>query len=336
VAKRKPVVPLRIDKEPMRKDFEYFLASCHWLDVTDGGLENHLSGLTRRMRHLLLERAEAEADGKHSTSVAAAVTAPVAAVEEPAKRQAFPAPARRRWRVLGAVTALAIVAAVIVFAVARQGGSESGQTSDDANSSVAQPSEAQRVATPPDRADTIDLLAKFRIPEDVVSGEWTRTADGVHVAGPAPGRANFGDPPAGDYDVHLEFTPLIGDDGVMVVLSRFGNNFAFVMGAKMQPAYGFAFDKGKLKRAKFQQVTAPGPLQNDVRHVAVIEVRRHGATATVDGVPVAKMFTANFGELAIPKTYAIGRNSLGFVTLRSATVHAVRCTPVADGDSDGP
>src|SRR4051812_13912972 len=74
VAKHKPIVPLRIDAGPMRKDFEYFLASCHWLDATNGGLEGHLEGLTRTVRQLLLERAEVEAD----TRPAAAMTAPAA------------------------------------------------------------------------------------------------------------------------------------------------------------------------------------------------------------------------------------------------------------------
>src|SRR5687768_1782128 len=99
VAKRKPVVPLRIDKEPMRKDFEYFLASCHWLDVTDGGLESHLSGLTRRMRHLLLDRAQVEADAKPGAAESKALDAPaavLAAGEEPATRQAPPAASRRK------------------------------------------------------------------------------------------------------------------------------------------------------------------------------------------------------------------------------------------------
>src|SRR3982751_1160120 len=62
VAKKKPVVPLRIDAEPMRKDFEYFLASCHWVDATNGTLESHLDGLTKRVRRMLREKAEADAD----------------------------------------------------------------------------------------------------------------------------------------------------------------------------------------------------------------------------------------------------------------------------------
>jgi DNA-directed RNA polymerase subunit RPC12/RpoP len=64
VAKKVPIVPLRIDKGPMRKDFEYFLAACHWIDATSGALEDHLAGLTRHIRHLLLDRAEVEADQK--------------------------------------------------------------------------------------------------------------------------------------------------------------------------------------------------------------------------------------------------------------------------------
>jgi hypothetical protein len=164
----------------------------------------------------------------------------------------------------------------------------------------------------------------------VVSGQWTRTEDGVHVAGPAPGRANFGDPPAGDYDLHLEFTPLIGDDGVAIVLSRFGQNFVFSLGAKARHMQGFGLEKGKAARRQ-KVVGDLASLGNDVRHDVVVEVRRHGASATVNGRRVATMFTADFREFGTVKQWAVGRNSLGLVTYRSAIVHAVRVTPVPEG-----
>ena len=49
VAKKKPVVPLRIDAEPMRKDFEYFLASCHWVDATSGTVGKQLTSSPERL-----------------------------------------------------------------------------------------------------------------------------------------------------------------------------------------------------------------------------------------------------------------------------------------------
>lgn len=74
VAKRIPLVPLRLDKTPMSKALEYFLAACHWQDATDGPLEDHLAGLTSVIRARLLHRA-----AEQSPADAAAAAPPTSA-----------------------------------------------------------------------------------------------------------------------------------------------------------------------------------------------------------------------------------------------------------------
>lgn len=72
IAKRIPLVPLRLDATPMSKAFEYFLASCHWLDATHGALDEHLGSLTSTVRGMLLDRAAVAADAEATSPAGAA------------------------------------------------------------------------------------------------------------------------------------------------------------------------------------------------------------------------------------------------------------------------
>lgn len=318
VAKKKPVVPLRLDRTPMRKDYEYFLASCHWLDATDGALEDHLATLTGTVRHLLLDKAEAEVDAPPAAEAPAS--------PDDAGRMA---PPRKIGRGAAAVVALVLVGAVIGGAI---------YLKNQSASSGAGPSTQPTSSTPTTLSSdepAIDLLARFRIPDNVVSGDWKRTPDGIHVTGPAPGRANFGPPPAGDYDLRITFTTFVGDDGVGVVLSRYGNNFALAMGVKMPPGYGFGYEDGKLSKRSITRRRFSEKLENGVKHDVLIRVRNHGATAELDGKPLAEFVTRDFRGLSIPRPWAIGPNSLGFVTYRTVMIHSIECRPVPESGSDG-
>jgi len=231
--------------------------------------------------------------------------------------------------------ALLLVGAAVFFATRRRG------STAPSNASAALASQPAR-ATAPTTTTTrepgaIDLLARVRLPEDVVSGQWTRPPEGdLHVAGKAPGRLRLGAPPAGDYDLRVEFTPLVGSQGVGVVLSRYGQSFLFGVAPDSDRALAFGLEKGKVARRQ-QLTSAPGLLRNDVRHTYLIQVRRHGAIASVDGVTVARLVSVDFGELDVPRPLSVGRNALGLVTYRSLIVHSAVCTPVKDQpDQPGP
>jgi hypothetical protein len=329
VAKKKTIVPLRIDREPMRKDYEYFLASCHWLDATDGALEDHLAGLTRRVRQLLLERAEDDADHNSPPPAQVAAQATAAGPSQPMPTSALTPDVRQemaRRKKTGLIVAVVLVLAVIGIGIAIA----MSRRHDSGTNAIAPTTVPTTTTTHAHAAGAIDLLARLKLPDDIVSGQWTRQPDGsVHVAGPAPGRCNFGDPPAGDYDLRIEFTPLIGDDGVGIILSRFGQNFAFGMGQKVPPGYGFGYEKGKFARRSMINKNI-GPLANDTRHTAIIKVRRHEAIAFLDGQRVASIRTNDFSELSVPRPWSVGRNAIGISTFRSLIVHAVECTRVVE------
>jgi tetratricopeptide (TPR) repeat protein len=58
VARRRPIIPLRIEETPLNKSLEYFLGTCHWLDAWTPPLEQHLACLTETIEQLLADRAE--------------------------------------------------------------------------------------------------------------------------------------------------------------------------------------------------------------------------------------------------------------------------------------
>ena len=298
VAKRVPIVPVRIDDAPPRKDFEYFLASCHWLDVRDGGLESHLARLTKTIRPLLLERAE----GEPGPSVWAPAAVPAAPPSAPAAR-------RQSWRTVVALLGLLLlsVAVGVVAFVLRD-------AKDDANP-------VQSATTQPATSPAGDLLSRAKLPEDVVSGIWTRGPDGITASGPMPGRLRLGTPPPGDYDLRLEFTPLVGDQAVGVVLSRFGKSVGFATGGRI---YGF-ITHGKGSRENLLRKL--GTMPNGVRTSLLLKVRKNEIAAHVDGQYVGLLRT-DYKELEVPTAWKIGRNELGIVTYRDLVVHAVECVPV--------
>jgi hypothetical protein len=193
---------------------------------------------------------------------------------------------------------------------------------DDA---VAQPAAATQPSRVPS-ASTIDLLARVKLPDDIVSGEWTFVSGSLHVAGPAPGRLRLGAPPPGNYDVRISFTPRVGTQGFGVILSRFGQNFVFFMG---NPGGGHSFEH---KKEKGKRPPASGPLlANDVRHTALIKVRQHTALGVVDGKIAA--YCPNLENLDNVPASGIGKNSLGICTYRAADIHSIELTPVSDDDA---
>jgi hypothetical protein len=326
VAKKKPVVPLRIDAEPMRKDFEYFLASSQWLDATDGPLESHLAGLTSRVRHLLMDRAEAEADdaapakGKAVSAVMPAGAAPqVAEVPETTPR----APRRRPAAALALACLVGIVAVAIgAFYATRDSGDSSGAVPTAASSS--QPT----TSTPASASATIDLLGGVVLPRDAVSGTWKRTDAGLEGTGDSPLRLRFTNPPEGDYDVRVAFTPTFGLDGVGIILTRNGKSFAYFMGMYRGPA--FRFERvGNFSRLAGRSSRAS--LTTKERHTALVKVRKNSVTAFVDGEPAGELLTTyNDLDLALP--WRIGPNVLGITSYRNVVIHSAECIGVMSSD----
>jgi hypothetical protein len=312
VAKKKPVVPLRIDAEPMRKDFEYFLASCHWVDATSGTLESHLDGLTKRVRRLLLDTAGEDADAARS-GAAPPMVAP------PSMPQDTPAPARRgrRAKPLALAAAVALVlTALVVFYVKRN---SAGDPDASAAAAASQPATT--------RFDTIDLLGGVVLPRDVVSGTWNRTENGLEGSGDFPLRLRFTGPPDGDYDVRVDFTATFGLDGVNIVLTRDGRSFAYCMGVYKGPAFNFE-RRGPKSRMAGGKVAS---LTNSQRHSVLLKVRRNSVKAMFDGSGAGLLLTT-YNDLDLPPGWRIGPNVLGIVSHRNIVIHSAECVPITSPD----
>lgn len=315
VAKKKPVVPLRIDAEPMRKDFEYFLASCHWVDATSGTLESHLEGLTKRVRRLLLDTAEVDADAQASEAPKA--------VPPPQEIPAAAAAGRSRAKPLAVAAAVALVmVALCAFYLKRNSaGSQPGPADTSGTSPQASPT------TAPDSPQKIDLLAGVAIPRDVISGTWKKTDTGLEGSG-EPARLRFTTPPEGDYDVRVTFTPTFGLDTIAIVLTRGGKSVAYCMGMYRGPVFSFE-RHGKPSRSLAR--TNRASITNNERHTVVLKVRRSSIEATFDGDPAGQLLTS-YGDLELPPVARIGPNVLGIASQRHLIIHSAECVAVPPVD----
>jgi hypothetical protein len=298
----------------MRKDLEYFLASCQWLDATQGALEEHLAALTRIVRHRLLDRAEAESEAGAAGGDAAIGVAGL----PPAKENALvrPGRARRLAFALGILSLLLVLGAVVLYLpwrtpVSNNGGDERGAATTRATQTAAD--------------GKIDLLARVNMAEDVVNGSWNRRAEGL-FSGPAAGRIRLGNPPAGDYDFHVTFTPIAGDEVVGFILSRSGQGFAFIMGGRGGPSFTH---QRRERPLPLKPVDARAVMRNGVRHDVVIKVRKSSVLAVVDGIRVREVAT-DYSDLEVPVAWDIGPNMLGIATARNVVIHAAEVVPASD------
>jgi hypothetical protein len=332
VAKKKPVVPLRIDAESMRKDFEYFLASCHWVDATSGTLESHLDGLTKRVRRLLLDTAEDEVDAKSGGgggSAAPRATSPIGGDPPALLLQETPPAARRSHaKPLALAAAVALVLAALGVFYVKQ--NSAGGTDASAASAGASPQPTTAAPTTSPASPKIDLLAGVVLPRDVISGTWTKTDAGLEGSGDFPLRLRFTNPPEGDYDVRVEFTPTFGLQGVAIILTRNGKSFTYSMGMYHGPAFTF---ERRNKVSRVVGVVGRASLTNNERHRVVLKVRKNSVDATFDGDPAGQLLT-NYNDMDVIPAWRIGPNVLGLASSRNIVLHSAECVAAAAPTAD--
>jgi hypothetical protein len=329
VAKHKPIIPFRIESLQMRKDLEYFLASCQFLDATSGALEEHLAGLTRTVKHLLLDRAigdpepnQAGTAGSDGMTARDARPKPERTLQQAAlvagDKPPIAGSGRGKWLVLGVgVLAILLVVAAVVYLPGQSASSNAANDKGDAGKIQPTPTTS---TTQPAEPAKVDLLARVNLKEDAIKGAWSRRPEGL-FSGPPPAGLRLGKPPPGDYDFHITFTPLFGDEVVGLVLSRAGQDFAFLIGGR-GPAAFWRKERGPAAKS----ADAHG-LRNGVRHTVVIRARKSSLIAIVNGVRVRDVRT-DYTDLEVPPLWNIGTNVFGVATSRVLVIHSAEYVPV--------
>jgi predicted Ser/Thr protein kinase len=169
---------------------------------------------------------------------------------------------------------------------------------------------AMRLAVPADPwKDAPNVLSLADPAKDALEGAWS-VEQGAFIS-PKAGRGRLEIPyrPPAEYDLRLSFGRREGDGAVVVMLSRDGRPFAWVMGAQGNRVFGFA-DIGGLgadQNDSTRRRSAGLPLRKALE--LVLEVRNDAVRAFLDRELVTEWKT-NYSDLAMPKDWALRDGAL--------------------------
>ena len=354
------LIPFRIAAAAMSKAMEYYIAAAHWLDATNGPMENHIDKLASAVRRLLN-------DG--------AVTAtPTSSTEMPESEVMAGPPESGR--------SMGWLAAAVLILLALAGGwwgtaqwlhrpmlslfdSPKPIVNPIAPAPLPARSSVQagngpdacggRVAFACDECDdsgcfgaqcpgsavaagAIDLLANVRLPDDVVGGTWKRTSDGLHCDSSAAGedrRAHLRLPyrPRGEYDFAITFSRKSGSFLVGQILSYDAKDFAWLMGREQNTYDGFELVDNMVVPKNRTAVHLEPALVNGQRYTSLVKVRKDSVSAYIDGKLVSVLNT-DYSNLAIGKFNEVGEGFLGLIAETPTDFYSVYVLPYAPPSID--
>lgn len=147
------------------------------------------------------------------------------------------------------------------------------------------------VAEPPpqfpadSRTLVLDLLPLIDPATDSVQGKWEFNNAGELLSAPSEfARLRIPYRPPAEYDLRITFTRADGNDGMFHSLIAVGRQFGFSIGWNNNSTAGFGLVEGqRIVDANPTTVRKAGWLQNGRRHQTLIQIRRDGARAFLDG-----------------------------------------------------
>jgi hypothetical protein len=317
VAKGVQVTPLRLEDVTPSKSLEYFLSSCHWLDVDSKQLDNHLTNLGNHVKLMLVDDAASQRiAGELEARETAAVSS--GAAQAPGKSGA-----KLLFAVILAVMIVAIVVAMLLRD--RRGGANSTPPIQalvvaKTDSPIATPS-----ATPPtptvNAPVTVDLLAAIDLDHDVSRGVWSRDTDGLTyerkvAADAAILRLPYYLPP--EYDLLTDFTLKPASDtddpaktGIWEICAVGPVSFPFCLADNGNTEYHLGSPGTPMAGGTLTH--KDNLLEIGKKHSLAIHVRSNHVSVELDGTTLIDRDT-NFQDMGtFGGPYAIGLNVPGLI-----------------------
>jgi concanavalin A-like lectin/glucanase superfamily protein len=164
----------------------------------------------------------------------------------------------------------------------------------------------------------VPLLPLVDPARDAVEGEWKREGSELTCAVAKPARIEIPYQLPDEYDVRLQMTQKAGTGGLAVVLARAGRTFLWIQGGFGNTYAGFEVirDAGVDKNP----TTLPFKMEYGRRYTTVLQVRKDGIAALVDGKEVARWKT-DYSDLKLPPQWKLRDGSLlGIASYESPAV----------------
>jgi tRNA A-37 threonylcarbamoyl transferase component Bud32 len=176
---------------------------------------------------------------------------------------------------------------------------------------------------------SIDLLYLVDPSRDAVAGKWT-FQDGKLVSDSTQAaRIEVPYVPPEEYDLRVGFTRRSGTQSVNAMLSASGRPFLWKMGGSGNTLFAFETIRGARFEANPSTVRASRCLDNGRAHVTVVQVRRDGVRAYLDGRLITQWKT-DFSDVSIPAEWKLrDANLLGVGTWEPTAFHKIEIREIA-------
>jgi len=168
-------------------------------------------------------------------------------------------------------------------------------------------------------ANAIDLLKLVDPKADAVKGKWELKDGGVCSDETMHARIEIPYRSPEEYDFRITFSRLSGNEAVSQFLSHSKASFLWMMGGGGNTIFGFEVVGGKEANNNPTTVKSPRCLENGQRYISVVQVRKTGIKAFLNGQLVSS-WKPEFGALDVHNFWKLRDGSLlGLGSWKSST-----------------
>jgi hypothetical protein len=172
------------------------------------------------------------------------------------------------------------------------------------------PIPATRAATGGDAAwsRAINLMALLDSKRDAVEGVWTLRSGKLISDKTRHAKLQIPYDPPEEYDFRIQFIRAEGDGSVLQMFTHAGRSACWNMGGWKNTVFGFEMVGGKGSRDNPTAVLAQkGCLQNDRLYTSILQVRKNGVTALLNGKEVSRWST-DYTDASSPYMWTLRNN----------------------------
>ncbi len=175
----------------------------------------------------------------------------------------------------------------------------------------------------------INLLQLIDTDKDAVDGKWTLDQTGLSCDGSGDPLIEIPFRPPVEYDFRIEFTRNSGDSCIVQNATHRGHAFQLYMGGAGNTVIGLNQVRGVYAfEGNATTTRQPGVFKNGQRYRVVLQVRKDGVTAMIDGKVVVR-YKTNYSDLSLPQAGKLPDDALGLGTHESATTfHSIELLEV--------
>ena len=159
---------------------------------------------------------------------------------------------------------------------------------------------------------TIDLMQLIDVSKDYMAGAWTLKNGKLAVDGKEVARIEIPYEPPAEYDFRIVFSRTEGSGDVVQILTKNNRAFQWVMGSNSNSYMGFALINNQwvADAGSPGGVAMPGALTNGKTYTSVVQVRKDGVKAFVDGKLIKEYKTSTYEEMSPNSLFAIRSTSI--------------------------